>query len=643
MLLDNLFQVMGLLASASERQRQHRASQIRAFLEVGKPLSFEGEILFEGCRRNSGTAERALRDLQDARIRLSRGIFWFTDGGVVDDQLLAMISSQDWISALTLSKKVLDKGSFGGNSLSTVSNHATLAMFLAISMKDDSMHQVFSIGKWKGRKEAFLFGLETKARVISEGEESALVEQYGRVADSVLVRTRRDILNSFLVGVEEVVSEVNRHGMGLTWGEVISVLGRGGVDSEALEVRLVASIRKEVDAIILDVNDLNAEMGSSQAMDRLLALQQAALHVLQRIREVSGEDEAAFSGESSRLANSLFEKSCHYWNSYSQNGKIGQPMMNRPRLESFRQFLSVMMEMSVPPGLAMNIENAFNVVAEALHALELLEGLNATRNKNGAARKKSGKEEEPSVATDGKEELRRRRNEEARRQLRKEAGEFKKDRQKQVREKVEARRQESRRQGRKEKLRMSLDRSAPHPPPDWFIEWLVEFDLNKSPAFGPRFSLVRQSLNVGKTSYLEILWKWARKEKRQSVEFDTERMMKWCGQEFAHRVVPFLEQCWQSPKASRFPDLESVTEKTWRLFGRRTMDRYSNPQIALPESLMDRLDELMTLADDHETVQLQQTSPWQFGKFEWNVENPWVWLLVAAAFFLWLVMMGYTL
>ena len=69
MLRDNPFQVVGLLASAAEKERQHQASRIRAFLEVGKPLSFEEEILFHGCRRNSTTAGRALKDHQDARLR----------------------------------------------------------------------------------------------------------------------------------------------------------------------------------------------------------------------------------------------------------------------------------------------------------------------------------------------------------------------------------------------------------------------------------------------------------------------------------------------------------------------------------------------------------------------------------------------
>ena len=56
-----------------------------------KPLGFEDEVVFRGCRRNSKTAHHALRKIEDARARLVRGIFWFIDGALVDDKLLKLI------------------------------------------------------------------------------------------------------------------------------------------------------------------------------------------------------------------------------------------------------------------------------------------------------------------------------------------------------------------------------------------------------------------------------------------------------------------------------------------------------------------------------------------------------------------------
>lgn len=98
MFRDNPFQIVGLTASAKEQARQ--ASRIQAFFSLGKPLQFEDEVVFHGCRRNSNTAHHTLRKIEDARARLVLGIFWFTDRALVDDKLLELIANEDWKVAL---------------------------------------------------------------------------------------------------------------------------------------------------------------------------------------------------------------------------------------------------------------------------------------------------------------------------------------------------------------------------------------------------------------------------------------------------------------------------------------------------------------------------------------------------------------
>ena len=78
MLLDNPFHVLGLPADCSAKELTQRESRIRAYVEVGKPLLFEEDLLFPKCKRNSGATKAASTMLQDSGQRLKAGLFWFT-------------------------------------------------------------------------------------------------------------------------------------------------------------------------------------------------------------------------------------------------------------------------------------------------------------------------------------------------------------------------------------------------------------------------------------------------------------------------------------------------------------------------------------------------------------------------------------
>ena len=73
MLLDNPFHVLGLPADCTAKELTQRESRIRAYLEVGKPLAFDDDLLFPKCKRNSGTVKVASTALQDAGQRIKAG------------------------------------------------------------------------------------------------------------------------------------------------------------------------------------------------------------------------------------------------------------------------------------------------------------------------------------------------------------------------------------------------------------------------------------------------------------------------------------------------------------------------------------------------------------------------------------------
>ena len=62
MILDNPFHILGLLADCSTLEKTRREARAKAYLSVGKPLVFQDDLYFEGCRRNQATIERALND-----------------------------------------------------------------------------------------------------------------------------------------------------------------------------------------------------------------------------------------------------------------------------------------------------------------------------------------------------------------------------------------------------------------------------------------------------------------------------------------------------------------------------------------------------------------------------------------------------
>ena len=153
MLLDNPFHVLGLPADCTAKELTQRESRIRAYVEVGKPLLFDGDLLFPKCKRNAGTVNVASTALQDAGQRLKAGMFWFTRSGLLDDAGFDILSTKGPVSALLHWHKVAEREQVTARYISSVSNYATLCILLPLVLCWVEMREGVTRIGFKSRKQ----------------------------------------------------------------------------------------------------------------------------------------------------------------------------------------------------------------------------------------------------------------------------------------------------------------------------------------------------------------------------------------------------------------------------------------------------------------------------------------------------------
>ena len=137
-----------------------------------------------------------------------------------------------------------------------------------------------------------------------------------------------------------------------------------------------------------------------------------------------------------------------------------------------------------------------------------------------------------------------------------------------------------------------LMKLAPSEVPDWFIEWLIEFDALKIQTRLRRYGHVVRSLReVEGTALFIRLWSWAKKKRSKDKAFEMEPTLRWCGNQYAERVVPLLEEFWA--KEPGLSTLEETTENVRIQFGKRMRITVLPPIIPIKMSLLDRLDAMI--------------------------------------------------
>ena len=235
MILDNPFHILGLLADCGARGKARREARTKAYLRVGRPLVFQEDLYFQGCRRNQATIERALSQLTDARDRIGYGLFWFTEGCVLDGHALPKLRQGDLQGALAAWQRIEDRVPTR-NYASCLNNLGTLCLLMALSGPSTSK-------RWPhASKERVAYlerGLRAKARLVGMLGEPKLADFCRTFSDDVAVRDSKAIVTAFGRSFFETIAEGEKYGIDLPAAAIVRILESGGPRTAQLTEKLV--------------------------------------------------------------------------------------------------------------------------------------------------------------------------------------------------------------------------------------------------------------------------------------------------------------------------------------------------------------------------------------------------------------------
>ena len=285
MLLDNPFHVLGLPADCSAKELTQRESRIRAYVEVGKPLLFDEDLLFPKCKRNAGTVNLARTALQDAGQRLKAGLFWFTRSGLLDDVGFDVLQKKGPVPALLHWHKVAEREQITARYISSVNNYATLCIILPLVLSwDDMKEDVMPMG-FKTRQQLVYRGLALKAALLGHASDDVLRGHLMAVTDEMTGSDIHRAVDQFGAAVKELVEECRKYGVTLAMSQVAKSLGQGGARCADLMEPFVNEHRQ-------DLEDALTECESSRSLSRseglragkkLLVRAKSSLNELKRI------------------------------------------------------------------------------------------------------------------------------------------------------------------------------------------------------------------------------------------------------------------------------------------------------------------------------------------------------------------------
>lgn len=306
MLLDNPFHVLGLPADCTAKELTQRESRIRAYVEVGKPLLFDEDLLFPKCKRNAGTVSVASTALQDAGQRLKAGMFWFTRSGLLDDAGFDILSAEGPVSALLHWHKVAEREQVTARYISSVSNYATLCTLLPLVLPWDQMKEgVMPIG-FKTRQQMVYRGLALKAALLGNTAEEVLRGHLVAVTDEMTGSDIQRAVDQFGLAVKELVDECRKYGVTLAMSQVAKSLGQGGARCAGLMEPFVNEHRQ-------DLEDALSECESSRSSSRSQGLKSGkkllarAKSSLKELKRITGSDDLVYQSFVDRVVEEVLQ------------------------------------------------------------------------------------------------------------------------------------------------------------------------------------------------------------------------------------------------------------------------------------------------------------------------------------------------
>ena len=246
MIIDNPFHVLGLTANCGTREKAGRETKIKRYVEIQRPLVFEGDLYFEGCHRNEVAVGRAVEALHDAGDRIGPGLFWFTRDGVLDDHGLRLLTDGDMIGALATWQRIEDRPPTRAYA-SSLNNLGTVCLLMTLTGTGPGH-------AWSGdspeRTNYLRRGLRAKTRLVGGLSGPDLSSFCATFSDGMATRDPDQIATIFADSLEQFKGEAEKYGLELPTGTLVSFLDSGGPRTAGLRKRFALGPRQELERAI---------------------------------------------------------------------------------------------------------------------------------------------------------------------------------------------------------------------------------------------------------------------------------------------------------------------------------------------------------------------------------------------------------
>lgn len=319
MILDNPFHILGLLADCGTREKMQREARAKAYLSVGKPLVFQDDLYFEGCRRNWATIERALTKLHDARDRIGYGLFWFTGGGVLDGHALPQLRHGRLLLALDTWQRMEHRDPTRSYA-SSLNNLGTLCLLIALSGPSPAK-------RWPpGSKERVAYlerGLAAKARLVGMLSAPDLADFCRTFSDDLAVRDSNAIVTAFGQSFFETIAEAEKYGIDVPAEVIVRILESGGSRTAQLTEKLVLEGR---DVLQRAINTCNTayEHDPSQAAAAGEQLMAVTREKLPEFAALIPTTDIRYASIADQTAEAILDADVTYFNWRSKTGEMSQ-------------------------------------------------------------------------------------------------------------------------------------------------------------------------------------------------------------------------------------------------------------------------------------------------------------------------------
>jgi len=317
MILDNPFHVVGLIANCGTRDKSAREAQIKRYLEVRKPLVFQDDLYFRGCRRNAGTVDRALTALHDARDRIGHGLFWFTRDSVLDDHGLRLLIHGDLSGALEVWQRIEDRLPTRKYA-SSLNNLGTLYLLTTLARKSPEQDRPSPSCE---PVDYLRRGLLAKARLVGHLSGPDLSSFCATFSDEMASRDANEIAAIFAESLERFKGEAEKYGLELPIGDLGDLLDSGGPRTAALKDRFAYGLRQEIERSIRTCRSAYSQDAANGAAagSKLMA---AAQDQLPELAAFLSETEFAYTSLADRVADELLDASIAFFNNHSEAGTV---------------------------------------------------------------------------------------------------------------------------------------------------------------------------------------------------------------------------------------------------------------------------------------------------------------------------------